>query len=90
MKRRTLLGGLAALAAAGCTAPVAAAPSAGPTAAARPDPLLADPPADIWPAAYRAAPEATREAYHDAIAAGHPPVVPVVPAWGSRVTWPHS
>lgn len=68
MRRRTLLGGLAALAAAGCTAPVATAPSSGPTTATRPDPLLADPPADIWPAAYRAAPEATREAYRYAVA----------------------
>lgn len=67
MRRRTLLGGLAALAAASCSAAVSPSPSPLPMAT-RPDPLLADPGADVWPAAYRAAPEATREAYRYAIA----------------------
>ena len=33
-----------------------------------PDALLADPPRGIWPAAYRSAPESTREAYRYAVA----------------------
>lgn len=60
---------LAAAAATACTSqavrPAASGiPTARPTA---PDPLLADPSLGIWPAAYRAAAEQTREAYRYAI-----------------------
>lgn len=68
MRRRTLLGALAALAAGACTAATAVPAPTTALNTGRPDPLLADPAADIWPAAYRAAPEPTREAYRYAVA----------------------
>ena len=60
---------LAAAAATACASPTVRPPAsaiATPRTTA-PDPLLADPSLGVWPAAYRAAPEQTRDAYRYAI-----------------------
>ncbi|HEX4744069.1 MAG TPA: PCYCGC motif-containing (lipo)protein [Candidatus Limnocylindria bacterium] len=68
MRRRALLISLAAAGATACTAQAARPISGGPTARATlPEALLADPALGVWPAAYRAATEHTREAYRYAI-----------------------
>ena len=69
MRRRALLLSLAAAAGAACASQTVRPPASG-NATPRPsapDPLLADPALGVWPAAYRAAAEPTREAYRYAI-----------------------
>ncbi len=87
MRRRALLGALAAVAAGACASqalPSAQAPTAGPSA---PDPLLADPPRGIWPAAYLSASEPTREAYR--YAAARPDVLQWFPCFCGCVNEGH-
>lgn len=69
MRRRAILISLAAAAATACAAGTVrpTAPSIATPRPTSPDPLLADPSLGVWPAAYRAATEPTREAYRYAI-----------------------
>lgn len=67
MRRRAFLVSVLATAAAACTDGATRGSSSSTAAPSGPDPLLADPPRDVWPRAYRSAPEPTREAYRYAI-----------------------